>query len=177
MEPSVVLANERRGLRANILHREPLRHRGRRTALAASIVRNGSSVVCALIPSGLRHRGRRCGLGVRRHVHPIPSGWRGDRPGASAGVPSTSVDTGDEDDRVGFGVEPRYRAHLTIVECVRSDEALPQSRVEGRARAIPGWYELAWPQVERRRRNYVPSRDPSSCSTQSFRSPRTSPAP
>ena len=50
----------------------------------------------------------------------------------------------------------RYRAHLTIVACVCSDEALHQSRVDGRARAIPGWYELAWPQVERGRRNYVP---------------------
>jgi hypothetical protein len=37
---------------------------------------------------------------------------------------------------------------LVVVETYCSDVALHRSRVEGRQRSIPNWYELDWPQVE-----------------------------
>jgi hypothetical protein len=35
-----------------------------------------------------------------------------------------------------------------------------RERVEGRARSIPGWYELTWEDIERSRVNYVPLEEP-----------------
>jgi predicted kinase len=54
----------------------------------------------------------------------------------------------------------RSAASFAVVECVCSDVAIHRSRVEGRRRDIPGWYELEWDQVERGRRRYEPLRDP-----------------
>lgn len=45
---------------------------------------------------------------------------------------------------------------LRIVECVCSDAEVHRSRVDGRIRAIPGWYELEWSHVERSRTMYQP---------------------
>ena len=42
------------------------------------------------------------------------------------------------------------------IECICTDEALHRSRIEGRVRGIPGWYELTWDDVERSRSNYEP---------------------
>lgn len=42
------------------------------------------------------------------------------------------------------------------VECVCSDLQLHRQRLAGRDRAIPGWYELTWEDVERARANYQP---------------------
>jgi predicted kinase len=54
----------------------------------------------------------------------------------------------------------RYGAHFGVVECICSDLEVHRSRVDGRSRDIPGWYELTWPQVERSRGNYVPLGQP-----------------
>jgi predicted kinase len=51
-------------------------------------------------------------------------------------------------------------ATFGLVECVCSDIALMRSRLESRRRAIPGWYELTWDDVERSRANYVPLAEP-----------------
>jgi predicted kinase len=51
-------------------------------------------------------------------------------------------------------------ATFALVECMCSDPAVLRSRVEGRQRAIPGWYELHWEDVERSRVNYVPLAEP-----------------
>ena len=37
-----------------------------------------------------------------------------------------------------------------------SDATVHRRRVDGRIRAIPGWYELEWSQVERSRTGYEP---------------------
>ncbi len=50
----------------------------------------------------------------------------------------------------------RYRARFGVVECVCSDERVHRSRIEGRRRDIPGWYELDWDHVARGRERYVP---------------------
>lgn len=50
----------------------------------------------------------------------------------------------------------RYGASFAVVECVCSDIDVHRSRVEGRSRDIPGWYELTWDRVERGRRLYEP---------------------
>jgi SAM-dependent methyltransferase len=42
-------------------------------------------------------------------------------------------------------------ASLVVVLTTRSDASTHRSRVEGRARGIPNWYELDWPHVERAR--------------------------
>jgi predicted kinase len=39
-------------------------------------------------------------------------------------------------------------ARLVVIETHCSDVALHRSRVEGRTRSIPDWYELDWPHVE-----------------------------
>jgi predicted kinase len=47
-----------------------------------------------------------------------------------------------------------------LIECMCSDPVVLRSRVEGRQRAIPGWYELHWEDVERSRANYVALAEP-----------------
>ena len=47
-------------------------------------------------------------------------------------------------------------AGFRAVECVCADEALHRSRLAGRQRGIPGWYELDWAEVERIRAEYEP---------------------
>jgi predicted kinase len=50
----------------------------------------------------------------------------------------------------------RHDARFDVVECVCSDESVHRSRVEGRTRDIPGWYELEWSDVQRSRDRYQP---------------------
>lgn len=50
----------------------------------------------------------------------------------------------------------RYGAEWRVVECVCTDELLHKGRLTGRKRGIPGWYELAWADVERVRGYYEP---------------------
>lgn len=47
-----------------------------------------------------------------------------------------------------------------MVECVCSDLDVHRSRVDGRRRETPGWYELTWERVERGRRHYRPLDEP-----------------
>ena len=49
-----------------------------------------------------------------------------------------------------------HDAPMRIIECVCSDADVHRSRVDGRIRAIPGWYELEWSHVERSRAIYEP---------------------
>lgn len=53
-----------------------------------------------------------------------------------------------------------YDASLAVIECICSDEDVHRSRVEGRDRAIPGWYELSWDQVAAGRERYAPLSEP-----------------
>jgi predicted kinase len=50
----------------------------------------------------------------------------------------------------------RYGARLTVVECECSDAQLHLERMAGRARNIPGWYELSADDVTRSRQRYEP---------------------
>ena len=50
----------------------------------------------------------------------------------------------------------QYTADWRVIECCCSDEALHQARLKDRQRNIPGWHELAWSEVERVKRYYVP---------------------
>ena len=43
----------------------------------------------------------------------------------------------------------QYQATWLVIECICSDEAVHQQRLHGRQRAIPGWHELTWSDVER----------------------------
>ena len=54
----------------------------------------------------------------------------------------------------------RYDAEFAVVECTCSDMGLHRSRVEGRQRDIPGWYELTWNQVAKGRTLYEPMTEP-----------------
>lgn len=54
----------------------------------------------------------------------------------------------------------RYDARFGVVECLCSDEAVHRSRVEGRSRDIPGWYELTWAHVAAGRERYLPLPEP-----------------
>ncbi|HEX6424597.1 MAG TPA: ATP-binding protein [Acidimicrobiales bacterium] len=54
----------------------------------------------------------------------------------------------------------RYRASFAVVECICSDVEVHQSRVDGRRREIPGWYELNWEWVKRGRQLYEPLSEP-----------------
>ena len=53
-----------------------------------------------------------------------------------------------------------HDAHLRIIECVCSDEALHRARLAGRRRGIPGWPELTWDDVLAVRSRYEPWSDP-----------------
>ena len=52
----------------------------------------------------------------------------------------------------------RHRAGCTVVVTRCSDPEIHRSRIEGRIRAIPGWHELDWPDVERSARRTGRSR-------------------
>ena len=54
--------------------------------------------------------------------------------------------------------EERARLVLVVTEC--PDAAVHRTRVEGRRRAIPNWYELDWDHVQRVRDTWVPIADP-----------------
>lgn len=54
----------------------------------------------------------------------------------------------------------RYGTRFGVIECVCSDPEVHRSRVGGRDRAIPGWYELTWEHVEQGRARYVPLAEP-----------------
>jgi predicted kinase len=54
----------------------------------------------------------------------------------------------------------RYGAGCSVIECICTDLDLHRSRVEGRRRDIPGWYELDWDQVARGRDRYEPLPEP-----------------
>jgi predicted kinase len=49
-------------------------------------------------------------------------------------------------------------AQLAVVLTECADTAVHRSRIEGRRRSIPNWYELEWAQVERSRAGWVPPR-------------------
>ena len=49
-----------------------------------------------------------------------------------------------------------HGASTHVIECVCSDADVHRTRVDGRIRAIPGWYELEWSHVERSRTSYEP---------------------
>ena len=49
----------------------------------------------------------------------------------------------------------QYGAQVSVIECLCEDAATHRTRVEGRSRDIPGWYELTWEQVERTRGGYL----------------------
>jgi hypothetical protein len=51
--------------------------------------------------------------------------------------------------------EAGARFLVIMTEC--SDVELHRSRITGRARGIPDWYELDWPHVERSRQNWDPN--------------------
>jgi predicted kinase len=53
-------------------------------------------------------------------------------------------------------IAARYGALVFVVECICSDVEVHRSRVDGRVRGIPGWYELEWRFVEISRNNYIP---------------------
>lgn len=54
----------------------------------------------------------------------------------------------------------RYGARFRVIECMCSDEEVHRTRVEGRDRGIPGWYELEWERVQRGRELYTPLHEP-----------------
>lgn len=54
----------------------------------------------------------------------------------------------------------RYGARFGVIECLCSDELVHRSRIEGRDRGIPGWYELEWARVAAGRERYQPLNEP-----------------
>lgn len=54
----------------------------------------------------------------------------------------------------------RYGARFGVIECICPDAELHRSRVAGRQRDIPGWYELEWKWVALGREKYIPLDEP-----------------
>jgi predicted kinase len=50
----------------------------------------------------------------------------------------------------------QHGAAFRVIECSCDDAELHRTRIDGRTRRIPGWYELEWDGVERSRRTYEP---------------------
>jgi predicted kinase len=53
------------------------------------------------------------------------------------------------------GLAAEFRADWYVIECICSDGGLHRARLATRQRAIPGWYEVTWAQVEAVRGRYV----------------------
>ena len=53
-----------------------------------------------------------------------------------------------------FAAEEEVRFSWVMTEC--SDQELHRSRVDGRERGIPGWYEFDWSHVEESRKSWDP---------------------
>jgi predicted kinase len=51
-------------------------------------------------------------------------------------------------------VAQEHGTPFVVIECVCSDEEQHRSRIDGRTRDIPGWYELTWDDVQRSRQKY-----------------------
>ena len=66
----------------------------------------------------------------------------------------------DEPRREWEALAERYHARFGVVECVCSDVDVHRSRVDGRRRDIPAWYELQWDSVARGRELYEPLAEP-----------------
>ena len=81
---------------------------------------------------------------------------------SSAAAGAASLTSSHASNRVKKGPCRRSGTALlfAVVECVCSDIDLHRSRVEGRRREIPGWYELTWERVERARQLYEPLSEP-----------------
>jgi predicted kinase len=52
-----------------------------------------------------------------------------------------------------------YGAHFRTLECICSDSTLHRARIDARTRAIPGWHEIDWDDVQRSRAGFVPWRE------------------
>jgi len=50
----------------------------------------------------------------------------------------------------------KFRARLSLIECICSDETVHRARIEGRVRGIPGWHEVGWDHVGRVRAEVPP---------------------
>lgn len=50
----------------------------------------------------------------------------------------------------------RYQAEWRVIECICSNESFHRSLLEKRERRIPGWHELAWSDVEKVKKSYLP---------------------
>ena len=61
-------------------------------------------------------------------------------------------------DTIDFGHRQVGWSILVVTDC--RDATVHRSRVEGRRRGIPGWYELDWERVQRARDAWVPVADP-----------------
>jgi predicted kinase len=57
-------------------------------------------------------------------------------------------------------VAAEERSHLVLVVTEGSDATLHRSRVVGRGRGIPDWYELDWDHVQEARDTWAPIADP-----------------
>lgn len=66
----------------------------------------------------------------------------------------------EEPRREWAALAERYDAGFAVVECTCADFELHRSRVEGRQRDIPGWYELTWDHVASGRARYEPLQQP-----------------
>ena len=53
-------------------------------------------------------------------------------------------------------IAEEHSAAFKPIECICSDEAVHRSRIDGRERGIPGWYELTWDDVQRARSLWEP---------------------
>jgi len=49
-----------------------------------------------------------------------------------------------------------YHTPFSLIECVCGDEGVHQSRLDGRVRGIPGWYEVEWSDVVNAKRRWEP---------------------
>jgi predicted kinase len=52
-----------------------------------------------------------------------------------------------------------HDTRFALIECVCSDERVHESRLHGRVRGIPGWYEVQWADVVSAKQRWVPWTD------------------
>ncbi|HEX5840073.1 MAG TPA: AAA family ATPase [Anaerolineales bacterium] len=50
----------------------------------------------------------------------------------------------------------QYQAGWRVIECICSDQAFHRARLSARRRAIPGWHELQWSDVQKSKAYFLP---------------------
>jgi predicted kinase len=74
---------------------------------------------------------------------------------AGSGAVLDTVARKEESRSLWRAIAAEHDAPFVLIECVCRDEDVHRSRLDGRVRGIPGWYEVSWEDVVDAKRRWV----------------------